>query len=335
MTILTNNFALPSGAAVGDAITAANSVAGGTAFTVLPSITGGSYNYRSGGGEIRLGSTSGYFRLDTAEGGTRLVMRRPFWLQAAPTATTTIMQMRDGSDTLVGNVVLMTNRALRCGPGATIVAASESSVLAINTQYFVEFAVTAGTTTSNGRVEMRITDTDNVQYGDAYDSGAVVNTGTAAPAHCRFGGFSAMTGWTLDRFDGPVRIGPLAAGQWIGPVTGTPAAIPPVVNAGSDTSVSQGATVSLSGTATDSDGTITSTVWSVTSFPGGSTSPTITNSTSLTTASFTASATGTYVLRLTATDNGSNTAYDERTITVTAASTSSSGDRVWTGSVWK
>lgn len=82
---------------------------------------------------------------------------------------------------------------------------------------------------------------------------------------------------------------------------------PPTVSAGGNQTVSGGATVNLSGTATDTDGSIVSTVWSFVS--GASTgAPTLTGGNTLT-PSFTAGAAPQlYTLQLVATDNLGGTA---------------------------
>lgn len=83
----------------------------------------------------------------------------------------------------------------------------------------------------------------------------------------------------------------------------------PSVNAGSDLSTVVGTPVTLSGSATDSDGTITGYAWS----EGGSTLG------SSATLNYTPTSIGTHTLTLTATDNDGNTATD--TVIVTATST--------------
>ena len=95
---------------------------------------------------------------------------------------------------------------------------------------------------------------------------------------------------------------------------------PPTVTAGGNQTVSSGATVNLTGTASDPDGTIVSTVWSYVS--GSSTgSPTLTGGSTLT-PSFTAgTAPQLYTLLLTATDNlgGTATSTVEVRVAVTGA----------------
>ncbi|MFZ0534798.1 MAG: metallophosphoesterase, partial [Anaerolineales bacterium] len=116
------------------------------------------------------------------------------------------------------------------------------------------------------------------------------------------------------------------------PVPSTPANTPPIVNAGSDQSITIDTTAILNGSAVD-DGLpnppgVMTTLWSVVSGPGN---VTFDNPNALaTTASF--SSTGTYVLRLTASDSESGS-YDEISIIVTGSSGSTILEvRVATGS---
>lgn len=90
---------------------------------------------------------------------------------------------------------------------------------------------------------------------------------------------------------------------------------PPVVNAGADRTVQlPTATTTLTGTATDADGTIASYQWVKVSGPSGGaiTSPSAASTT------VTGLSAGTYVFRLTATDSGGASANDTVTVTVLA-----------------
>jgi len=96
----------------------------------------------------------------------------------------------------------------------------------------------------------------------------------------------------------------------------TAANVAPTVNAGSDQTFElPTSTTSLSGTASDSDGFIQSTSWTVISSPAGS-SPTIANPNSLSSNVSGLTVAGTYVFRLTAVDNDGAISSDEMTITV-------------------
>lgn len=94
-----------------------------------------------------------------------------------------------------------------------------------------------------------------------------------------------------------------------------PANLPPTVNAGTDQSVSTSATVNLSASASDPDGTISAYLWTQQS----GTAVTINNSTT-STPNFTAPASpATIVIRCTVTDNLGATAFDDVQITVSAS----------------
>jgi hypothetical protein len=93
--------------------------------------------------------------------------------------------------------------------------------------------------------------------------------------------------------------------------------IPPVANAGPNQTAASGTTVTLSGSATDSDGTIASYSWSQTS------GPTVTLNGTGATRTFTAPATATSLtFQLLVTDNGGATSTDDVVITVTSTDTS-------------
>ena len=95
----------------------------------------------------------------------------------------------------------------------------------------------------------------------------------------------------------------------------TAANVPPTANAGVDQSVFSGATVTLTGTCSDTDGTIASCVWTQTAGPA------VTLSGSGSTVSFTApsvTATTTLSFQLTATDNGGAKGSDLMNVTVNA-----------------
>lgn len=116
-------------------------------------------------------------------------------------------------------------------------------------------------------------------------------------------------GWATDQVTVNVTTGTVTANK------------APVANAGADKSITlPTSSTTLSGSATDADGSIASYAWTKISGPaGGSFSSTTSASTTisgLTTA-------GTYVLRLTVKDNAGATDYDDVSVTVNAATTTS------------
>lgn len=91
---------------------------------------------------------------------------------------------------------------------------------------------------------------------------------------------------------------------------------PPVVNAGADKTITLPAnSVALAGSATDANGTVASYAWAKMSGPAQYTL----SSTTVTNPTLSNLVAGTYVFRLTATDNQGASAYDEVTVTVNAA----------------
>lgn len=93
---------------------------------------------------------------------------------------------------------------------------------------------------------------------------------------------------------------------------------PPVVNAGADKSITLPTnSVTLSGSATDADGTISSYAWTMTSGPSTATLSGAASS-SLTASNLIA---GTYLFRLSATDNSGSTGFDDVAVIVAPATT--------------
>ncbi len=170
-----------------------------------------------------------------------------------------------------------------------------------------------------GSTQVRTTELVNVRPGASLTSGLV--------GQMPFGSIGTIIGgptvssdnitWWQVNFAG-------ATDGWTGqdnieviPGTGGGTNQAPVVNAGADVSVTlPTATATLAGTATDSDGTIASRVWTKVSGPAASLSGQTTNTLSLS-----GLVEGTYVFRLTATDNDGATGFDEASVTVSTAGT--------------
>jgi hypothetical protein len=116
--------------------------------------------------------------------------------------------------------------------------------------------------------------------------------------------------------------------SWVEVTTGGVANNPPVASAGSDQTITLPTSqVTLSGSATDGDGTIASYAW--TKISGGAATITTPSAASTT---VTGLAQGAYTFRLTATDDNGATDFDDLTVTVNAAGYQT-GDTVYINDV--
>lgn len=106
-----------------------------------------------------------------------------------------------------------------------------------------------------------------------------------------------------------------------------PSNVAPVVSAGVDQAVAYGATVTLSGTASDSDGTIASTSWTQLSGPG------VTLSGTGLTRTFVANASGVLTFRFSAVDDDGASSNDSMTVIVAAQPSTSSNAATSSGAL--
>ncbi len=157
-------------------------------------------------------------------------------------------------------------------------------------------------------------------------------SGTASLSAC-FAGHDFTTVWnTSDTVTAETITSDLAGIYSAWTLTIKPANLPPDVDAGTNQSVPVDTEVTVTGTADDTDGTVASVAWTFDSVPAGVTPPTITDDDQLT-ASFTPTSPGTYVLRLTATDNDGATGSATVTVwatTITAHAYAVSDPGGWT-----
>lgn len=99
---------------------------------------------------------------------------------------------------------------------ANIAVASCPYPLQVNSWYRFEIGMTIGTTTTNGRIEFAYYDNDSINPIWSYDSGATVNTGTAAFATIRIGGSNGPATQTLNVYYDDLAVQELTSG-YIGP----------------------------------------------------------------------------------------------------------------------
>lgn len=188
-----------------------------------------------------------------------------------------------------------------------------------NTWYRIEVIVNKGTTTTNGRLRVGLYAGDSTTAIATIDK-TDANTGTNQFNYIRFGrtgNFATTATYWIDDY------------AWQDDVTGFigPYSVPnelPVVSAGVDQTVNTSTTVTLTGSATDSDGTISTTSWTQIS------GTTVTLSGTGATRTFTAPASPeTLVFRYSATDDDGATVTDDVTITVVSGSAPTSAVTHW------
>jgi hypothetical protein len=145
--------------------------------------------------------------------GRRAVMRYPISIPSNP-AVTQILSRIDTQSGIFSQMKINTSGKLTISagsPNADIVASTSTFTQAFNTRYWIEHAVTIGTTTSNGVVEYRLitnskTDGTGVDTIVASYSNTAQNMGTDAEfggAVSRFRFYSpfANSGWTTIQTD--------------------------------------------------------------------------------------------------------------------------------------
>lgn len=206
---------------------------------------------------------------------------------------------------------ITTAGAIRAVSGATTGAVS-GSVLALNTTYRIEVTVTGLNTAST-------VTTVNVYVGDSltlFTSATATGTTAALCDRITYGKNSATT-WALFKIDDIAQN--IGSSTLIGP-SGN---LAPNANAGTDlVGIEAYSTVSLTGTDSDSDGTVASRAWRVISTTNGAATPALTGATTAN-CSFTApgTLTGTVItLGYKVTDNlGLDSIEDQIAVTVLAA----------------
>lgn len=220
-------------------------------------------------------------------------------LTGYPSAETSFITVQTAGSVSVGGFNLDTTGHLKVvdtgSPGTFTTA------LSLNTWYRVSIwcTIAAGTATMNASLYALDDPIGSHIETHTYTSR---NTGSTAAGRCSFGKLTNAPSMATYYFDD------LAVDfdrySEIGPVANTP----PTVDAGVNQNVSAGATVNLSASASDPDGSIASHAWTFDYPTSGA--PALTGA-STATPSFTAGSAGSlYVLRDTVTDNGGATASD-------------------------
>lgn len=211
--------------------------------------------------------------------------------------------------------------------GGTNLGETTSGLTSTSQWYRIEVYGHTGAGTTDGEIHLRAynADSDVALSGLSLDILAT-NAGTATPTEGRFGRPASIGAAFTARFDNMrLRLGsetPL--GQYIASVPN----VPPTAGAGADQLlVDPGVTVNLTGTDSDSDGTVVTRAWTQVSGPAVTLTGAATANASFT-APYTAAG-ATLVFQYTATDDDGASASDTVTVTVDAWP-----DQIASGGVW-
>ena len=179
----------------------------------------------STGARITLSANTTYVRYSEPTPAARGVVRLPVRFSSAPSTAAVVAGIRNEASSWMAQIVVSSSGRITATQGSVAISGSSYTATALDHLYWVELAATAGATTSTGRVEMHVYDSDGTTELWSFDSGTTVNTGTGNVKYFQHGGVSTAGGWTtfdLDSFQG----GALASGFW-GPLSAE--AGPPVV----------------------------------------------------------------------------------------------------------
>ena len=212
-----------------------------------------------------------------------------------PASNTVIGAIRNAAGSAL-LVQVTTAGAVRLLAADAVTVIGTLGTVAADVDYRVEWGCTHGAATTapfDGTARGRVwAEGSSVPSVTTYSN---VNVGAADTINHRFGVQSGGAALILSRDSYAWGDGTTMLGAWT---------VAPVVSAGADQTVAQGASVSATATATDADGTIASYAWTCTEWPGAG-APTLTGAATAT-VSFTAADYGRYVLSVVATDNDGN-----------------------------
>ena len=247
-------------------------------------------------------ASTSYLRWTDSTPGARGGLRRPFKYTGTPSAQIDLASIRSKGGGVLGetagaamlSMVVTTSGRVAIAPAGTNDAASLFLLTVGNTYWFEMFAE-KGTTTTDGKAWLRVYAEDGTTVLWDYSNNAC-NTRSSDAWQFRLGGMTSATGYTRDDLDG-LQAGALSSG-FFGPLAN---AVPTFNSISATQNVAAGASVSVTASATDPDGTVASYAWTVDYC--STTAPTLSGA-STATATFTAPAAGNLVvLKCTATDN--------------------------------
>jgi hypothetical protein len=295
-TVSTGN----SGGVSGDAFFSVSPGTGGTITFTNAQAMHGTLSYN-----LTTGTTATTVILSDGNVGTSFGTRFYIRLTGYPSSETIIHDVQTAAGTTVSRLHITTTGALKVVNNAGTAVSTFTNVLALNTWYRVAFWGTVNATTGSLNAvtyagdSLTAIETKNLTNQNTGSTGAgraVYGKGTPSPT---------MATFYIDDIKQDLET---AAEISI------PTNSPPTVSVNSNQNVAAGATVNLTASASDSDGSIATYAWTY-DFPtsGG---PSITGG-STAAASFTAGSAGNlYVLRCTVTDNLGATAFDTTEVRV-------------------
>lgn len=292
-TVTTGN----SGGASGNAFSAVNA---GITFSSTQKAHG-SLAYAFAG----TAATFNVVQLDSASGTTTgWALRFYVYLTGYPSAETTFCAAQTAGGVGLAGLNLTATGGIKLTRAAGALAGTFTNTLSLNTWY--RLSMWGGVSATVAPLNAAIYALDNATAIESLNL-TNQNTGSTVMGRAVYGKLTQAPGMTTYYID-DIAQDPDTASE-IGPVANTP----PTVDAGTDQSVSAGATVNLSATANDPDGTIATYAWTWDYHPTASNIGTNTGITNPATAtpSVTAGSAGYLsVLRCTVTDNGGVTASD-------------------------
>lgn len=165
---------------------------------------------------IRWSGVPTYLRWDARDPDltSRYVLRFPIVFDSTPEVFTPYAQIRNSSGQIMGQVGVDTSNRIYFDSRTDAMPAAERFTATLGTIYWVQLAVTAGTTDTNGIIEGRIEDNAGVELFTF--SNPATSTGTAPIQHFRIGlpgTDPGVTGEVLSSTAGLV-MGDLDTGWW-------------------------------------------------------------------------------------------------------------------------
>lgn len=264
----TNGF---EGVANGTAITTTNSATSGSGFAYISGTTGGTSAltfstdtaaHGTTAAKLALVNNESKFMAWTLSNPTQLATRFYLRFPVRPTTFALLHGVLNVTDADPGAAVYLGsggNLLLQAADGGATFNHVTTRALAVDTWYRVELLATQSS--SRGRLQLALYLGDSTTPLETYDSGTTLNTGPDAFANVRFGRLTGGTTANRTYYFDDLAVSE-GATAYLGPASSD---VAPHANAGPDQSdVEPWLTVTLSGTDSDTDGTVVARAWTQT-----------------------------------------------------------------------